>query len=268
LFSDNHVGQSRTCQLNTLDKLEELLDNQSNNYWNIENGYCFSAAERNLESLQLHLQEDYPTEQDREKLIRKIKVGYHSKVGILYDKDGNLLSNNDDRRVTQVYCSALSCAYSGISTNKWYPFAEIVLEGMYEGTVLIGIIEWIEQLLANKRHSSTQHASVSTSSSPSHSVQSIPSYHNHIFLTMVGGGVFGNDVNWIAKAIGRAIAIADTLLRQHYSLLATIFTEEFLEQEENQLVINICHFRKINETLRLKVYNYCKDFEDSFASKR
>jgi hypothetical protein len=251
--------------LNTLDKLEELLDNTSNKYWNIENGYCFSAAERNIEQLQNHLQEEYPTEQDREKLIQKIKVGYHSKVGVLFDKDGNL---DDDRRVTQVYCSALSCAYSGISTNKWYPFAEIVLEGMYEGTVLIGIIEWIEYLLVNHRQTSNESFAFSSASTSASLATSRQSFHNQIFLTMVGGGVFGNDLNWIAKAIGRAIAIADTLLRQHYSLLATVFGEEFLEQEENQLIINICHFRKINETLRLKVYNYCKDFEDSFLSKK
>ena len=33
-------------------------------------------------------------------------------------------------------------------------------------------------------------------------------YPSDVFLTFIGGGVFGNDKQWIAAAIGRALAVA------------------------------------------------------------
>jgi hypothetical protein len=48
-----------------------------------------------------------------------------------------------------------------------------------------------------------------------------------VFLTFLGGGVFGNDSKWIASAIGRALAIVNTL--------------------GVRLDVKICHFRSIDQ---------------------
>jgi hypothetical protein len=73
--------------------------------------------------------------------------------------------------VTQVYGSALPVAYGGPPAPAWERLARLVLEASYEATVLVARILRIER----------------------------------IFLTRLGGGVFGNDDRWINDAIVRAM---------------------------------------------------------------
>jgi hypothetical protein len=75
--------------------------------------------------------------------------------------------------VQQVYCSACSCSYSGMSNQLWEKFARMVLHANYEAT-----------LLAAAGHEGGS---------------------GHVFLTFVGGGVFRNDMAWIVDAISRAV---------------------------------------------------------------
>jgi hypothetical protein len=77
--------------------------------------------------------------------------------------------------VTQVFGSAPSVTYSGNSRSAWATFASLVLEASYESTLLIG-------LEAMKRHGGAEGS-------------------NTVYLTLLGGGVFGNDFRWIATAI-------------------------------------------------------------------
>jgi protein-tyrosine phosphatase len=74
-------------------------------------------------------------------------------------------------KVTQVYGSALPVAYGGPAAHKWERFARLVLEASYEATLRLARI-W----------------------------QTTP-----VFLTFLGGGVFGNASEWIEDAIVRAI---------------------------------------------------------------
>ncbi len=76
--------------------------------------------------------------------------------------------------VTQVYVSAVSVSYSGLAASLWEPFARFVLEAAYEATLHVAL-----------RHATRGRVKV--------------------FLTSVGGGVFGNDVRWIADAIRAAL---------------------------------------------------------------
>ncbi len=77
--------------------------------------------------------------------------------------------------VTQAYCSALPVAYSPHDASKWEAFARLVLEAAYEATLCAAI-----ENFANTGN-------------------------NRLFLTLLGGGAFGNRGEWITDAIRRAI---------------------------------------------------------------
>ncbi len=79
-----------------------------------------------------------------------------------------------EHTVTQVYGSAMPVSYGEPPARLWEPMARLVLEASYEATVL-----------AARRHG------IGT-----------------LFLTLLGGGVFGNDDAWIADAVVRALAHA------------------------------------------------------------
>lgn len=81
--------------------------------------------------------------------------------------------------VTQVYGSALPVAYGGGHPREWARFARLVLEASYEATLLAAALEARE----------TGNATV--------------------FLTLLGGGVFGNPPGWILGAIRRALGAAE-----------------------------------------------------------
>lgn len=73
--------------------------------------------------------------------------------------------------VTQVYGSALPVAYGAPAASLWEPFARLILEASYEATLRLARI-W----------------------------QAEP-----VYLTLLGGGVFGNDNAWIADAMVAAV---------------------------------------------------------------
>lgn len=77
--------------------------------------------------------------------------------------------SNSTNIVSQIFCSALPVAY-GIYSQHWESFARLVLEAAYEATLLTAIL--------NKS--------------------------NIVYLTLLGGGVFGNDTQWINDAIDYA----------------------------------------------------------------
>lgn len=79
--------------------------------------------------------------------------------------------------VSQVFCSAISVSYSGLSRKLWGPVAQLVLEGAYEATLLAGVIN------------------------------SLKTGNPRVLLTCLGGGVFGNELRWIADAIARAVLV-------------------------------------------------------------
>jgi hypothetical protein len=78
-------------------------------------------------------------------------------------------------RVSQAFCSALPVAYSAVAPAHWEPFAVLVLEAAYEATL------WAAVLNAQRGAS------------------------NLVFLTMLGGGAFGNRSGWIDRALRRAL---------------------------------------------------------------
>lgn len=77
--------------------------------------------------------------------------------------------------VSQVYCSALPVAYSSLAANLWTEFAQLVLEASYEATICTAILN------------------------------SVKNGNNKLFLTLLGGGAFGNKIDWIVSAMQRAL---------------------------------------------------------------
>ncbi|MGI9210965.1 MAG: hypothetical protein ACR2HF_00685 [Methylococcaceae bacterium] len=77
--------------------------------------------------------------------------------------------------VSQVYCSALPVAYSHYHPDKWAAFAVLVLEAAYEATLLLAQL--------NAQHTG----------------------NHQVYLTLLGGGAFGNKTEWILSAIDRAL---------------------------------------------------------------
>jgi hypothetical protein len=95
------------------------------------------------------------------------------RIGIQWNTQVTL--NDSKHLVSQAYCSALPIAYSYHSLNYWAEFAQLVLEAAYEATICTAILN------------------------------SIRNGNNRVFLTLLGGGAFGNQSDWIIGGIRRAL---------------------------------------------------------------
>ncbi len=94
------------------------------------------------------------------------------RIGLQWQADVTLLGAN--HKVSQAYCSALPVAYGRQPTEQWTDFAKLVLDAAYEATFCAAIIN------ASRTGA------------------------NRVYLTLLGGGVFGNRDQWITAAIERA----------------------------------------------------------------
>jgi hypothetical protein len=97
------------------------------------------------------------------------------RIGLQWDTQVTL--NHCQHRVTQAYCSALPIAYSHLPARLWESFARLVLDAAYEATLCAAILN--VRRTGNRR----------------------------VFLTLLGGGAFGNDPDWIVSAIERALKL-------------------------------------------------------------
>jgi hypothetical protein len=94
------------------------------------------------------------------------------KIGIQWNTEVTIANN---QAVTQVYCSALPVAYSSLHADLWEVFARLILEATYEATFYTAL----------KNFTQTGNA--------------------RVFLTLVGGGAFGNRTEWIFDGINKAM---------------------------------------------------------------
>lgn len=85
--------------------------------------------------------------------------------------------NNSGHQVTQAFCSGVPVAYSPHSPDLWEAFARLVLDATYEATLAAAVVN----------HSRTS--------------------NNLVYLTLIGGGAFGNRTDWIVSAIRRALEL-------------------------------------------------------------
>ncbi len=111
--------------------------------------------------------------QQRRAASAALRVGVH--------RDTEVTQQDVGHSVTQVYASALPITYNNFPAVDWEGFARFVLEAAYKATIAAAV----------ENRSRTGNGSV--------------------FLTLLGGGAFGNPEAWIADAI------IDALLCYRYS---------------------------------------------------
>lgn len=196
-------GQRAGAQLNNLDALETALvaAGCAAVPWVVANGYV-AAGPGGAAALDAAA----PLLWDRRnELLGAVRVGVHAGAGVTFAS--RWVPPPGDVRVTQVLCSAVSLgAYRAPSVPQaaWEPLARLVLDAAYEATL------W---------------AAVATAARPGGAAT--------VFLTRVGGGVFGNDDGWIARAIGRAVAT--------------------VEVAGARLTVVVCHHRRVDTVVRAEV---------------
>jgi hypothetical protein len=203
------AGQTKEHQLNLLQDLLDGIRHDAGKEIHVQNGYAKVESLDALSKVALSLAR--LVGDDRELLLEFLRVGVHRRVGVTYQTRWKELDAARDTRVTQVFCSALSIAYHepeiASATALWAPLAKLILDATYEAVILQAFRD--------------------VSDGVGSSI---------VFLTFVGGGVFGNEKQWIADAIGRALKKFQHL----------------------RLDVRICHYRKVDESMRALV-------DESFA---
>jgi hypothetical protein len=109
------------------------------------------------------------SDSQRDALRRQLRIGlqWHTQVTL----------QGCVHTVSQAYCSALPVAYSRLEAELWAPFALLVLEAAYEASL------WAA--LENAARTGV----------------------GRVFLTLLGGGAFGNRETWILAALERALGL-------------------------------------------------------------
>ena len=123
------------------------------------------ANEHGLENISKQIQSLSDSKYD--KLLGELKVGIQWNTQVTLD--------NCKHAVSQIYCSALPVSYSDYSADQWSEFAQLILNATYEATLYAGVLNYLE------------------------------TGNNKVYLTLVGGGAFGNRESWIISAIERAL---------------------------------------------------------------
>ena len=109
------------------------------------------------------------TEDNQDRLRGELRIGLQWRADVTLA--------GAQHQVSQAYCSALPVAYGSQPKVQWTDFARLVLDAAYEATFAAAVINAAD------------------------------TGANTVFLTLLGGGVFGNDDAWITAAIERAFKI-------------------------------------------------------------
>lgn len=161
-----HIGQTREHQIDTLAGLRLALPGGERIA--MRNGYALVDS-GTLQTIKAALDSASPAE--LEDLRSRLRIGLH------WDVEVTAAGAPSGQCVSQAYCSALPVSYNRDSDpGLWQPFARLVLEAAYEATLLAGVINAAR-----------------------------PGGRNSVYLTLLGGGAFGNQREWILDAIRRAL---------------------------------------------------------------
>lgn len=169
---DNQQGQTTDRQFDGLADLGIALSSalkcHVDDLWTMQNGYAL-CSNSGLQVITKHLKTQ--TRNQIDNLRSNLQIGLH------WDVEVTEASGLDRPFVSQSFCSALPVAYSQVPHAVWETFALLVLEAAYEATM------WAAVLNAQRGAS------------------------NVVFLTLLGGGAFGNHDSWILSALHRALNI-------------------------------------------------------------
>lgn len=168
------LGQSAKRQLNMLAALEQALmhyfsQQNTNEYADIAKPWVMQNGYALPSKQQLIL-------------INKVLAGLNPNeyqqikalVCIGLQQDTQVTIKQASHLVTQAYCSAMPVAYNYHSDALWQPLASLILDAAYEATFAAAVI--------NAKRTG----------------------HKRLYLTLLGGGAFGNQPQWILNAIKQA----------------------------------------------------------------
>ena len=161
-------GQN-TEQIDNLSDVGEIVENSTNNYWRMQNGYLIGVSSE-IVNLNARLLADINLIANLENALR---VGVHWDTSVAPPKK---------HHVCQVYASAIPCTYKHKapdnlpSIEQWEPLARLVLRAAYLATLAVATI------LSLKGRTRVV-----------------------CYLTKLGGGAFGNEEEWIWDAINNAL---------------------------------------------------------------
>jgi hypothetical protein len=163
------TGQTAKRQLDGLAAVGEALSGAVGrpitDLWHMRNGYAMCSRE-GLDAISTHLA--------RLRLEQIDALRGKQCIAVQRDVEVTDARNGQGPLVSQAFCSALPVAYTSVPSRHWRPFASLVLEAAYEATM------WAAVLNAQRGAS------------------------NIVLLTLLGGGAFGNERDWIVDAIGRS----------------------------------------------------------------
>ena len=164
---NGRTGQTANNQIDCLADLGAALGNTENRLWTMRNGYVLPTA-NGLVEIGRRLRAASEQELDGLRQLLRIGLQWNTQVTLA----------NCKHLVSQAYCSALPVAYNHqLAPSAWAEFARLVLEAAYEATICAAILNAAEE--GSKR----------------------------VYLTLVGGGAFGNETDWIIGAIRRALTL-------------------------------------------------------------
>jgi len=174
---NKQYGQTKDDMIDCLRDVSKVLGNTNNSLYEVKGGYTLA---NNLQLKELNATLADLKAADRIDEVRKaLRVGVHEGVQVTSTKWGKSPVNNANQKVTQVFASACAVAYNlPTPPHMWKDFASLILEASYEATLCAAII--------------AAHKNCGRDGS------------NKVFLTLLGGGVFGNDIEWIVNAIRTA----------------------------------------------------------------
>eukprot|EP00435_Cladocopium_sp_Y103_P010994 s4208_g2.t2 len=145
-------------------------------FFRVTSGYT-QASHRDLQKLNRSLSR--LSDEDLESLRDTLRIGLHEEVQVTATAWGAKRLATEEQLVTQVFGSACSVAYNRDSSREdWQPLATLILEASYEATLLAALKQ-------AKKHAGQEGS-------------------KKVFLTCLGGGVFGNSMEWIVQAMNRA----------------------------------------------------------------
>lgn len=125
------------------------------------------ASQDGLIEISTRLRASSENELDEFRKLLRIGLQWHTQVTL----------QGSTHQVSQAYCSALPVAYASQPAELWEAFARLVLEAAYEATLCSAIINWLH------------------------------TGNNRVFLTLLGGGAFGNEPDWIIGGLRRALKL-------------------------------------------------------------